>query len=80
MKYKKSVWNTFSLISQLGISIIVPILLCVLLGVFLNDKFSISIMVPLIVTGVLAGIRNAIVLAKQTLKMMKDEEDEEKEG
>ena len=28
MKYKKSVYRTFALITQLGISMIVPILLC----------------------------------------------------
>lgn len=28
MKYKQSVYKTFALISQLGISILVPILLC----------------------------------------------------
>jgi len=28
MKYKQSVFKTFALISQLGISILIPILLC----------------------------------------------------
>lgn len=32
MKYKKSVYRTFALITQLGISMIVPILLCVWVG------------------------------------------------
>ena len=32
MKYKKSVHRTFALITQLGISMIVPILLCVWVG------------------------------------------------
>lgn len=79
MNYKKSVWNTFALISQLGISIIVPILLCTFIGVFLENKFSISITVPLIVVGVLAGARNAYVLAKQAINELKGEDDEEKE-
>ena len=79
MKYKKSGWNTFALISQLGISIIVPIILCTFVGTFLEEKFSISITVPMIVLGVLAGARNAYVLAKQAIKELKDEEDEEKE-
>lgn len=78
MKYKKSVYNTFALISQLGISIIVPIFLCTFAGAFLEERFSISITVPLIILGVLAGARNAVVLAKQAIKGLKDEEDEER--
>lgn len=77
MKYKKSVYTTFTLISQLGISIIVPIFLCVFLGDFLEDKFSISVTVPLIVLGVLAGVRNAYVLASNAVKEMVNEKDEE---
>lgn len=79
MRFKGSVWKTFSLISQLGISIVVPILLCTFMGVFLNKKFSVSVTVPLIVLGVLAGVRNAYVLAKQAMSELKDEDDEQKE-
>lgn len=75
MKYKKSVYTTFTLISQLGISIIVPIFLCVFIGLFLEDKFSISITVPLIILGVLAGARNAYVLAKNAIKDIENEKD-----
>ena len=79
MKYKKTVWKTFALISQLGISIVVPIILCTFIGSFLQERFSVSLIVPMIVLGVLAGARNAYVLAKQAIKELKDEEDEEKE-
>ena len=34
MKYKQSVYKTFALISQLGISILVPILLCTFFGFY----------------------------------------------
>ena len=78
MKYKKSVYNTFALISQLGISIIVPIFLCTFAGVFLEDKFAISITVPLIILGVLAGVRNAYYLVKRAYEDPEDNEDEER--
>ena len=80
MNYKKSVFNTLALISQLGISIIVPILLCTFLGVYLEDRFSLSITVPLMVTGVLAGIRNAYHLVKDANEDPEDKEDEETKG
>ena len=43
MKYKRSVYRTFALITQLGLSMITPIFLCVFLAVFLEKKFSISL-------------------------------------
>lgn len=76
MKYKKSVYTTFTLISQLGISIIVPIFLCTFIGLFLEEKFSISITVPLIILGVLSGARNAYVLAKNAVKDIENEKDD----
>ena len=58
MKYKQSVYKTFALISQLGISILVPILL------WLEKKVSFPVFIPLVIVGVLAGLRNAWVLAR----------------
>ena len=55
MKYKRSVYRTFALITQLGLSMITPIFLCVFLAVFLEKKFSISLFIPLVIMGVLAG-------------------------
>ena len=49
MKYKNSVYRTFALLSQVGISMIVPILLCAWLGSYLEDKFSIPVFIPLII-------------------------------
>ena len=42
MKKRKKVVQTFSLVSQLGISIIGPILLCTVAGAYLEKSFSIS--------------------------------------
>lgn len=80
MNYKRSVYNTLALVSQLGLSIIVPIIMCTLAGVWLDEKFSVSTTVPLIATGVLAGIRNAYYLVKGANEDPEDKKDEEKEG
>ena len=58
MKYKQSVYKTFALISQLGISILVPILLCTFFGTWLEKKVSFPVFIPLVIVGVLAGLRN----------------------
>lgn len=67
----------FAMISQLGISVLLPILLCVLAGVWLDDRFGTSLTVVFIVLGVLAGVRNAYVMLHKIVNDMKEERDEE---
>lgn len=78
MKKNNVVFQTLSLISQLGISMIVPVLLCTALGVFLEKKFSLSLTIPLIILGVLAGARNVYVLVRQASDTITSKEDEKK--
>lgn len=77
MKNKKSVVQMFSLISQLGISMIAPVILCTIAGVWLEKKFSVALTIPLIILGVLAGGRNVFALVKHASKAIADEEEEE---
>lgn len=76
MKHNKIIFETLALISQLGISIIVPIVMCTFAGVFLENKFSISITVPLIILGILSGVRNAYYLLKDAHKKMEKKNEE----
>ena len=64
MKYKKSVHRTFALITQVGISMIVPILMCTWLGSYLEEKFSLPVFIPLVILGV--GGREKCLLFSQT--------------
>ena len=73
----KKVYQTLALISQLGISMIVPVILCTVLGVYLDEKFSLSLTIPLIILGILAGGRNVYALVRHTSKQIAEEEDEE---
>ncbi len=76
MKYKNSVYRTFALLSQVGISMIVPILLCAWFGSFLEEKFSIPAFIPLVIMGVLAGFRNVYYLVRHANEDPEDKEDE----
>ncbi len=78
MKYKKSVYTTFAMISQVGISMVVPILLCTYAGVWLEKKFSFPFTVIMIVVGVLAGVRNVVVMVKRMQQVAEEDTDEEK--
>lgn len=77
MRYKKSVHKTFALITQLGISMIVPILMCVLLGSWLEKKLAVPLTIPFIILGVLAGGRNVYLLARHANEDPEDEEEHE---
>ncbi len=74
-KYKKSVFKSFSLITQLGISVMAPIALCVAAGVLIDNHFKTFWTVPLLILGILAGGRNAYILA---MSVVKDDEDASK--
>lgn len=79
MKYNKSVFQTLTLISQLGLSMIVPILLCTYAGVWLEEKFSFPFTIIFIVLGILAGGRNVYALLKDSIKKESEGEEDEEE-
>lgn len=63
--YKKEVYTSLALISQLGIHVMVPMIGCTLIGVFIDNKFETFLTIPFLIIGVLSGGRNAYVLAKK---------------
>jgi predicted F0F1-ATPase subunit len=77
MNYKKSVYTTFAMISQVGFSMVVPILLCTYAGVWLEEKFDFPWTVIMIVVGVLAGVRNVIAMMKRMKQITEEDADEE---
>lgn len=66
-----------SLVSQLGITMLTPAVLCVMLGVWLDNRFSTYFTLPFLILGILAGARSAYLLAKRAVRP--DEEDEERD-
>ena len=75
MKNKNKVFQTLSLISQLGISMIAPILLSTVLGVWIEEKTGLSITIRVIVIGVLAGGRNVYALVRHASKANANEDE-----
>ena len=71
----KDVGKTLVLVTQFGISMIVPIALCMFLGMFVADKLSAPIItVPFFILGALAGFRNVYILAKSVYQDDKKKE------
>ena len=77
MNYKRSVYTTFAMISQVGISMIVPILLCTYAGTWLERKFDFPFTVIMIIVGVLAGVRNVVAIVKRMKQISEEDSDEE---
>lgn len=68
--------RNFALISQLAINILVPTFLCLMLGLWLDDKLGTSwIAVVLLFFGIAAGGKSAYTMAVNTNKSTKKEED-----
>ena len=66
MKNKNSVLQSLALVTQFGISMLVPILLCTWFGAWLGKKLDLPILaVPLFLAGALAGARNVYIIAKK---------------
>lgn len=54
------------MVIQFGLNMLVPIVMCTLLGVWIGEKSGIKIItVPLFLMGALAGFRNIFIMAKR---------------
>ena len=66
MGKNRKVFQCLTLILQFGLNMIVPILLCTMLGVWLGNKYDIPIItVPFYIVGALAGFTNIFKMAKK---------------
>ncbi len=78
MKYNKSVFKALALVTQFGISMLVPVALCVALGIWIDNRFGTWWTVPLIFVGMAAGGRNIYRMA-MTMVRSSDKEKNEKD-
>lgn len=77
MKFDKSVYKILAMISQVGISMIVPVLVCTYVGVWLERKYNFPWTLIMIVLGVLAGVRNIIAIVRRMQGIAEEKEHEE---
>lgn len=66
MKNNREVVQSFAMVIQFGINMLVPILACTLFGAWLGEKLQISwLAIPFFVIGALAGMRNVFIFARR---------------
>ena len=80
MGYKKSVYKSLAMISQVGIAMLVPIFLCCMLGLFLRNEFGIPAFLPLFFVGALAGMRNVYIMLSAIFKEDEKKKNDRKDG
>lgn len=68
MHYRKSVFRSLAMVTQLGLCVIAPVFLCIFIGYQLDVRFGLKVMIPLLILGVLGGARGAWQMAKRTLQ------------
>ncbi len=74
---KKSVLTALAMVTQFGITVITPILLCVLAALWLKNKFGLGDFT--VVLGILIGVGAAVMSMMKMIKQMGDmtKEDDE---
>ena len=65
----KEIVQAFSMVLQFGLNMMVPIVLCLALGIWLGEKYDIDwIVIPLFFVGALAGFNSIFRMVKGFLK------------
>lgn len=65
----REITESFSMVLQFGINMLVPIAMCIALGVWIDDKYDMDwIVIPLFFVGALAGYTSIFKMVKKYLK------------
>lgn len=77
-KSDKVIWHSVMMISQVGITMLVPIFLCVYIGIKLDDWFGTDyLFIIFVLLGVLAAFRNVYLLMRKFYARDLEREEEE---
>jgi ATP synthase protein I len=64
MKLGREIWKYLAMVTQIGLSMLAPVVLCVFVGYRLDERFGWSVTIPLLILGILSGVRNTWKLLK----------------
>ena len=77
MRHKKSVMRNMMMVTQLGLSVMVPVFVCILAGSWIDRHAGTNLTFFLLFLGFLAGGWNGYKVAMTTLRMNEQEEKKE---
>lgn len=79
MGYKKSVFQSLAMVTQLGLCVLTPILFCVFVGNYMDSRYGTKTLVFLLILGTLGGGRGAYMMAKRLIDQEEKERNRERE-
>lgn len=65
MKKRNDIARSLAMVTQLGVSMLAPVVLCAFVGSWLDDRYGWSVTAVLLILGILAGARNTWILLRQ---------------
>ena len=67
----REITQSFSMVLQFGLNMIIPIAMCIAVGVWIGDKYDMDwIVIPLFFVGALAGYTSIFKMVRQYLKKL----------
>lgn len=79
MGYKKSVFRSLAMITQLGLCVLTPILFCIFAGNYIDSHFGTKTLLVFLILGTLGGGRGAYLMAKRLIEQESREQERELE-
>lgn len=79
MGYKKSVFQSLAMVTQLGLCVLTPILFAVFAGNYIDSRYGTKTLVFLLILGTLGGGRGAYMMAKRLIDQEAKEQERERE-
>ncbi len=79
MHYKRSVFRSLAMVTQLGLCVLTPTLFAIFAGQYIDSRFGTKTMLVLLILGVLGGGRGAYLMAKRLIERDAREERAERE-
>ena len=67
MKYKKSVYRSLAMVTQLGFCVLTPVFLGIFAGSYLDSRYGTHLTLVFLILGVLGGGRGAYAMAKRLI-------------
>ena len=80
MKYKKSVYRSLAMVTQLGFCVLTPVFLGIFAGSYLDSRYGTHLTLVFLILGVLGGGRGAYAMAKRLIDQDAKEARIEKDG
>lgn len=77
--FKSEVFKSWSLVLQLGISMMVPIFMMIFFAYIIKENLSVDLMLVFVIVGFVVGVRNVYAILKNYLKTMDNSENKESE-